>query len=181
MHSLSDADILGTSGGWNQGGPNGPQITRDRKGGTTPGGGTSTTWDPTPGAVPNMPDADTATQLEQLGKLLPGGALVTAAEIINGGPLMGDPGKQHGWQPDRFKGKANLTGTGDPGSASGVSASEREIPGQRFPAPVEALVGDEAPNPYLPPEFSDVVLQDRRQPYESLDDEQKRRKLLAMV
>jgi hypothetical protein len=131
-------------------------------------GGTTAQAAPSPGSVPVL-DSDLPDTLTNIGKAAILGPLGTAASVLEGVTVDGqapDPfkGEQVGYQPDRFKGRANLDGVGDPGSASGLSASERELTGQRFGAGTEALVGDpeEAPAPVS--EFSDVVLQDRRKP-----------------
>ncbi|GAB2178702.1 hypothetical protein [Dongia sp. agr-C8] len=184
--ALTDPDILGTAPGWNQTGPGGPTITRSGKPTPdgSPGGGTSTTWQQTPGAVPNFPDANPAEELAKAAVIGPLGmaAKVAWGAVTGEDPSPFDPGQQRGWQPDRHKGKANMTGIGDPGSASGLSPGERAIPGSPYSRDAVALIGDDlAGNPYMPPsgDFSDVMMQDRRRPRDELTAEQKRRALLA--
>jgi hypothetical protein len=138
------------------------------------GGGTTTTPNYVPGAVPNFPEADIPTVLEKIvAPMIPGlgGAIgaVTAGKMVTDDDLSkpttlfgGDPGPQKGWQPDRFKGQANMSGVGDPGSASG----EQSIPGKPYGAGTIALTGDEDEPTGAGTEqiYSDVTLRDRRKP-----------------
>jgi hypothetical protein len=137
------------------------------------GGGTTTTPYYTPGGVPNFPEADALTVFEKIvAPMIPGlgGAIgaVTAGKMVADGDTAtttvfgGDPGPQKGWQPDRFKGQANMSGVGDPGSASG----EQSIPGKPYGAGTIALTGDEDEPTGAGTEqiYSDVTLRDRRKP-----------------
>jgi hypothetical protein len=128
---LTDQDIL-SKDGWGDGtDPNGPTITRDSQGGTSPGGGTFTSWDYSPGAVPNVPDASPGQLAGLFSSAVPVvGGLNNAASALeglfsgnfssvsNGGPIgqavdgaFGTtPGKQRGWAPERSRGVANGVG-----------------------------------------------------------------------
>jgi|GEM_PF-7012136 len=145
------------------------------------GGGTTTSPIYTPGSVPNFPDADALTVLEKIAlpaalSAIPGAnaalSAATAAKAYSEGDIGkmttlfgGDPGKQRGYQPDRFKGSANTGGIGDPGSAGGQTADERSIAGRSYGAGTQALVGDSDSIPAGPGgDWSDVTLQDRRKP-----------------
>lgn len=146
------------------------------------GGGTTTQDQYSPGALQNRPLADALTVLEKVAiPAVPGAGTIFGAATVadtamtalktgklpsgdETGLLGGDPGPQRGWQPDKFKGKANLTGIGDPGSASGTD--QREIAGAslRASATPGLQVGDLAPGPQVGDDWADVALRDRRKP-----------------
>lgn len=100
------------------------------------GGGTTTTDKYSPGATEVYGNADALTVAEKIAApLAPGGGLVLGGGSLLKGAIEGDtfgvntllggkPGVRTGFQPDRFKGKANLGGIGDPGSATSGSAGE---------------------------------------------------------
>jgi hypothetical protein len=152
-----------------------------------PGGGTTTSWNQSPGATGNFPDANAAAVVDMLSSAIPGVGLANSVykggKLLNGGGLSaagsmgpigdmfgGDPGKQRGYQPDRFKGKASLSNVGDPGSASG----EREIMGRSIAASQSqsqnVLTGDGTGVPQVGDDWADVQLLDRRKPRQMLDN-----------
>jgi hypothetical protein len=157
-------------------------AARKAAGKATAGGGTTVSDQYTPGAVPNHPFANAPQIIGTLVDAIPGiGMLNSMPDVESGienpkavpqggavGRLLGaDPGPQRGWQPDRYKGQANLTGIGDPGSASGV---QREIAGTPLGAGTIALTGDSSDETDAESGgagtslYSDVTLRDRRKP-----------------
>ena len=161
----------------------GGSVTRAERG-DKPGGGTTTSYTQTPGAVPNYPEADALTVIEKIfAPLIPGsGPTLGLATIGNAYDeesgtfdftktvFGGEPGPQQGYQPDRYKGQANLTGVGDPGSASGTNP--REIAGRSYGARAQTPAVDQTDGAGAGTGstalYSDVVLKDRRKPYPSL-------------
>jgi hypothetical protein len=101
----------------------------------TPGGGTYTSYDYSPGATPNFPDANTAAVVDNVfASAVPvAGAVNTAVKAANtissgdfskpssglvGSVFGADPGPQRGWAPDRNHGVPNAIG-----GAQGVQLS----------------------------------------------------------
>lgn len=142
-NGLSDQDI--TSGtGWNDN-SSGATITRDRPPSTSPGGGTYTSFEYTPGAVPNVPDGVSPGQIAgTFSSAIPGvgaaNGAATAVDGMNGGDFSSvdggplgrlvdamfgaSPGPQRGWAPDRDHGVANGLG----GASDGTEVSSTNSP-----------------------------------------------------
>jgi hypothetical protein len=137
-----------------------------------PGGGTTTRYDYTPGAVPNYPDAQNplrnlleATAIGPLGPVSTATMLANGfAKALNGDDFSESPftdtGPQGGWQPDRDR---NMNG----GPAG--DDDDRTIMGKSYGAGTEALTSDNQDTPSggsnnSGDDYSDVQLQDRRKP-----------------
>ncbi len=135
-----------------------------------PGGGTTTQFNQTPGAVPNFPDAE--SPLTNLGEALmigPTGPVSTATMLAGGAyqaitkgkveSPFSNTGPQRGWQPDKYRGEASLGGVGGVGGAvnSGegpmLNPASRAVVGDSSTAGSDALMG-------VGGDFSDVSLQD---------------------
>lgn len=174
----SGAGPAATQGGGVKGGYSTSSKATDGSGlATSPlGGGTTTSWNYSPGAVQNFPDANAAAVADQLSSAIPGvgaansvykGGKMLAGEDSTFGPLgdmLGaDAGPQKGWQPDRTRGEP-----ANPNDPRGASPDEREIPGRSFGAGTLALTGDDAGGDVTPGpggDYSDdVMLKDRRRP-----------------
>jgi hypothetical protein len=108
------------------------------KPGDTPGGGTYTSYDYSPGATPNFPDANTAAVVDNVftSAVPVAGAVntaVKAANTISSGDLSkpanglvgsvfgADPGPQRGWAPDRNHGVPNAVGGANNGGVQAFS------------------------------------------------------------
>lgn len=160
-------------------------VTLDSKGDVTRiGGGTTVSPNYTPGAVENRPYANPAAVADLLSNAIPGVGLSNstykAAKLLSGddttfgplGDMLGaDEGPQQGWQPDRTR-----------GMNGGPQNDERDIPGRSYGSNVARMVGDLQTDPVTGETTDyrdDVMLADRRRPYDDLTPEQKRQQLLA--
>jgi hypothetical protein len=149
---LTDKDITSPDG-WGDGtDPNGPTITRGGSPSSSPGGGTYTSFDYSPGAVPVVPDPSIGQLANMFTSAVPVAGVVNgvvqAADAVangnfsspDGGPLGraidaafgSTPGAQTGWAPDRNHGVANATGgaQGDTRSSKSPLAPLRLVPTQ---------------------------------------------------